>query len=61
MAQLNQMELQNLRQIIGSHEMVSQKFQAYAKQAMDTQVRDFFEQSAQDAQETKQQLMNFLK
>ena len=28
MAQLNQMELQNLRQIIGSQEMASQKFQA---------------------------------
>ena len=60
MAQLNQMELQNLRQIIGSHEMVSQKFQAYAKQAMDTQVRDFLS-SRLRTQETKQQLMNFLK
>jgi hypothetical protein len=55
------LELQYLRQIIGEHDMVAQKFQAYAQQAMDMQTRNFFEKSAQDAQNTKQQLMNFLK
>lgn len=60
MSQLNQMELQYLRHIIGSHEMISQKYQAYAQQATDPQVKSFFEQSAQEAQQTKQKLMSFL-
>jgi hypothetical protein len=41
--------------------MVCEKFQAYAQQAMDQQVRSYFEKSAQDAKKTKQQLMSFLK
>ncbi|HBT64519.1 MAG TPA: hypothetical protein DEB10_07670 [Ruminococcaceae bacterium] len=61
MASLNQIELQNLRQIIGQHDMIREKYQAYAQQAMDQQVRDYFEQGAQEAAKTKQQLMTFLK
>jgi type III secretory pathway component EscR len=61
MSSLNQIELQNLRHIIGSHDTIREKFQAYAQQAMDQQVRDYFEKSAQDAMKTKQQLMTFLK
>ena len=60
MSQLNQVELQNLRHLIGSHETACQKMQTYAQQATDPQVKAFFEKSAQDAQQTKQQLMNFL-
>ena len=60
MAQLNQMELQNLRHMIGAHQTACEKLQAYAQQATDQQVKDYFEKSAQSAQTTKQQLMNFL-
>jgi len=60
MSQLNQMELQNLRHMIGSHDTACQKMQTYAQQASDQQVKAFFEKSAQDAQNTKQQLMSFL-
>jgi hypothetical protein len=60
MSQLNQVELQNLRHLIGSHDTAYQKMQTYAQQAMDPQIKQYFEKSAQDAQKTKQQLMSFL-
>jgi len=60
MSQLNQIELQNLRHLIGSHETAYQKMQAYAEQATDPQVKSYFQKSAQDAQNTKQQLLSFL-
>lgn len=60
MAQLNQQELQNLRHLIGSHETAYKKLQTYAQQATDPQIKQMFQQSAQEAQNTKQKLMNFL-
>jgi len=60
MSNLNQIELQNLRHIIGAHDTAFQKMQAYAEQSSDPQVKAFFQKSAQDAQSTKQQLMTFL-
>ena len=61
MSQLNQMELQNLRHMIGAHDTACQKMAAYAQQATDPQVKTYFEKSQKDAQNTKQQLMTFLK
>lgn len=60
MSQLNQMELQNLRHMIGAHDSAYQKLQSYAQQATDPQVKAFFEKSAQGAQNTKQKLLSFL-
>ena len=60
MSQLNQMELQNLRHLIGAQETSYKKMQTYAQQATDSQARDYFEKSAQSAQNTKQQLLSFL-
>ncbi len=60
MSQLNQIELQNLRHLIGAHETAYQKMQAYAQQSTDPQVKAYFQKSAQDAQSTKQQLLSFL-
>ena len=57
---LNQIELQNLRHLIGAHETAYQKMQTYAQQATDPQVKSFFEKSAKDAQNTKQKLISFL-
>lgn len=59
-AQLNQLELQNLRHLIGAHETAYQKLQMYAQQADDPQIRQMFQKSAQDAQRAKQQLMSLL-
>lgn len=60
MSQLNQMELQNLRHMIGAHDTAREKMQTYAQQATDQEVKAFFEKSAKDAENTKQQLMTFL-
>ncbi|NLX70719.1 MAG: hypothetical protein GX024_07485 [Clostridiales bacterium] len=60
MAQFNQLELQNLRHLIGAHETAYQKLQEYAQQADDPQIRQMFQKSAQDAQKAKQQLMSLL-
>ncbi|MGI5971844.1 MAG: hypothetical protein ACOX7P_09005 [Oscillospiraceae bacterium] len=60
MSQLNQTELQNLRHLIGSHETAYQKMQAFAQQATDPHIKNFFEKSAQSAMSTKQKLMSFL-
>ena len=60
MSQVNKLELQNLRHLIGAHETAFQKMNTYAQQSSDPQVRAYFEKSAQDAQKTKQQLMSFL-
>lgn len=61
MSELNQVELQNLRHMLGAHDTACEKLQTYAQQATDPQVRSFFEKSVQDAKNTKQQLLTFLK
>ena len=60
MPDLNQLELQNLRHLIGAHDNISQKLDSYAQDAKDPQVKEFFQKSAQDAKDTKQKLMSFL-
>ena len=60
MADLNQMELQNLRHLIGAHETSYQKLNSYASQAVDPQIKQMFTKSAQDALNRKQKLMSFL-
>lgn len=58
--QLNQLELQNLRHLIGSHETAYQKLSTYAQQTSDPQIKQMFEKSAQDARNTKQKLISFI-
>jgi len=60
MAQLNQMELQNLRELIAAHDTAYQKLSTYAQQATDPQIKQMFQKSAQDAQNTKQKLLSML-
>jgi len=57
---LNQVELQNLRHLIGSHGTAEKKLNFYAQQCQDPQVKQMFEQSAQSAASTKTKLMSFL-
>ena len=45
MANLTQVELQNLRHLIGAHETAYQKLSTYASTSTDPQVKDFFEHS----------------
>ena len=60
MPKLNEVELQNVRHLIGEHDMSYQKLSSYARECTDPQIRQMFEKSAQDAQNTKQKLMGFL-
>jgi len=60
MTQLNQLELQNLRHLIGAHETSYQKLSTYAQQATDPQIKQMFQRSAESALNTKQKLMSFL-
>lgn len=58
---LSQQELQNLRHLIYSHETAADKFQSYAEQCHDRQLKQWFLKAAQDAVETKNKLVSFLK
>lgn len=60
MANLNQVELQNLRYLISTHETTYQKLNTYASQSVDPQIKQIFTKSAQDALNSKQKLMSFL-
>ena len=60
MSNLNQVELQNLRHLIGMHETSYQKLNSYSSQAVDPQIKQMFTKSAQDALNTKQKLMSYL-
>ena len=60
MPNLNQVELQTLRHLIGAHDTSYQKFNTYASQAVDPEIKQMFTKSAQDALNTKQKLLSFL-
>lgn len=60
MAQLNQLDLQHLRHMIGGHETVANKLEAYAQQCNDAQLKQMFQQDATVARSSKQKLMSFL-
>ena len=59
-AQLSEIDLQQLRHLIIGYDTCSSKMQAYANEAQDPQVKQYFQKSAQSARENKQQLMQFL-
>ncbi len=60
MSNISELELQNLRHLIGGYETTHCKMQEYAKAASDQKVKQFFEKGAKSAMENKQQLMKFL-
>ena len=60
MTEISELDLQNLRHLIGGFDTTHCKMQDYAQKAEDMEVKQFFQKSAQSAQQTKQQLMQFL-
>ena len=60
MAELNQVELQNLRHLIGAHDTAHQKLNTYANQCVDPQIKQMFTKAAGEALNTKQKLTTFL-
>lgn len=60
MAQVNQLELQNLRHLIGGHKTIAAKLTDYCNQCQDAQIKQMFQQGATEAQNTAQKLIQFL-
>lgn len=60
MANLNQLELQNLRHLIGAHCTIEKKLNFYAQQCTDPQLKQILTKDAQDAKTNKDKLMTFL-
>lgn len=60
LANLSELELQNLRHLMGGYDVTHCKMKEYAECATDSQVKQFFEKGAQSALQNKQQLMEFL-
>lgn len=60
MANLNELELQNLRHLIGGHCTIEKKLECYAEQCQDQQLKDMLKKDAQDAKTSKDKLMSFL-
>lgn len=60
LSQLNELELQNLREIIGGHQTMISKFNHYAENCKDPQIKQMFSQSAREAQTTVQNLIQSL-
>ena len=54
MSELSQVELQNLRHLIGAHDTSYQKLNTYASQCVDPQIKQMFTKAAQDSLNTKQ-------
>ncbi|MDO5425039.1 MAG: hypothetical protein Q4F41_15050 [Eubacteriales bacterium] len=60
MNEISELDLQNLRHLIGGYATTHCKMTAYASEATDPGVKQFFQKSAQSAMQSKQQLMQFL-
>ena len=58
---LSELELQNLRHLIGGFDTTHCKMQEYVECAQDAKVKQFFEKGAKSAMENKQALMDFLR
>ncbi|MCD8196297.1 MAG: DUF3231 family protein [Lachnospiraceae bacterium] len=61
MSQLSELDVQNLRHMIGGTQTCESKYSAYAEAASDKEVKQYFQQAVQSAKENRQQLMGFLK
>ena len=60
MSNISELDLQNLRHLIGGYDTTHCKMQESAKASPDSQVKQFFEKGAKSAMDNKQQLMKFL-
>lgn len=60
MANLSELDVQNLRHLIGGYDTTHCKMQDYAENTTDTELKQFFNKGAKSAMDNKQQLMKFL-
>ncbi|WP_153126716.1 hypothetical protein [Peribacillus tepidiphilus] len=57
---LTELEVENLRHIIGGHGMVANKLDTYAQQCTDPQLKEMLQRDAQSARQAQQTLLSFL-
>ena len=60
MSNISELDLQNLRHLLGGFDTTHCKMKEYASCATDTQIKQFFEKGAKSALDNKNQLMKFL-
>jgi hypothetical protein len=60
MIQLNQMEANSIREIVGCHQTSSAKLAAYAEACQDQQIKQMFQQASQEAKTGAQKLIQML-
>lgn len=60
MPHISNMELQNLRHIIGTEQLCLEKSRVFAQQVNDPQLRNFLERKVQSSQQSIQNLNQFL-
>lgn len=60
MACLNQLELQNLRHLIGAHCTIEKKLEFYGQQCTDATIKNIMMNDATAAKASKEKLMTFL-
>ncbi|WP_100331210.1 DUF1657 domain-containing protein [Bacillus xiapuensis] len=57
---INQMELQNIRHLIGGHQTVAAKLETFAEQTQNVQLKQMLQQDAAAAKASCQKLLSFL-
>ena len=60
MADLNKLELQNIRHLIGAHCTIEKKLEFYSAQCTDPTLKEMLAKDAADAKASKEKLMTFL-
>lgn len=61
MANLNEVELQNVRHLLQFGASDVEKFNNYAQNCQDQNVKQFFKKSAQSCEQNRQSILQFLK
>ena len=60
MANLNQMELSSIREVVSCHITTASKLGAFANQCQDPQIKQMFQQAATESQKSAQKLIQML-
>ena len=59
MNNLTELEVENLRHIIGSHGMIANRLDSYAQNCTDPQLKSMLQKDGQDARQAEQKLLGF--
>lgn len=60
MQNLNELELQNIRHLMGAHCTIEKKLKFYAEQCNDPKIKNMMLNDSNDAKKSKEQLKTFL-